>query len=68
MDEKKKTALGRPMKGQDRRLQVAVYVTGSTLDTIDEYVTERQIERRAYSRSDFFNEALEKHMKDLGLV
>jgi hypothetical protein len=47
---------------------VAVYVTGSTLDTIDEYVAERQATQRTYSRSDFFNEALEKHMKDLGIT
>jgi hypothetical protein len=63
-----KRIFGRPLKGKDRRVSIAVYVTGSTVDTIDEYVMERQQTQRTYSRSDFFNEALEKHMKDLGII
>ena len=63
-----KRPYGRPLKGKDRRVSVAVYVTGSTLDTVDDYVRARQQQERAYSRSDFVNEALERHMKDLGIT
>ena len=59
---------GRPLKGKDRRVSVAVYVTGSTLDAIEEYVAERQQTERTYSRSDFVNEALEKYMRGLGIL
>lgn len=60
--------MGRPKKGKDRRIDVKVYITGSVLETIDDYVAERQQERRGYSRSDFFNAAVEKYMQDLGLA
>ena len=66
--EEPKAPLGRPLKGRDRRVQIGVYVAGSVVDAIDAYVEARDIaERRSYSRSDFINEAIEKHMKDLGL-
>lgn len=67
-ENKENKPLGRPMKGKDRRMQIGVYVAGSVIDLIDEYVAERQVTQRSYSRSDFFNEAIEKHMKDLGMI
>jgi hypothetical protein len=60
--------LGRPPKGKDRRIELSVYVAGSTVAILEEYLAERQATERGYSRSDFFNEALEKHMADLGLL
>jgi hypothetical protein len=57
------------MKGKDRRFQIGVYVSGSTIETIDKYVMEHQGAKWGqYSRSDFVNEALEKYMKELGLI
>lgn len=39
MREKKESRpLGRPMKGKDRRMQIGVYVAGSVIDMMDEYV------------------------------
>ncbi|MDR1687455.1 MAG: hypothetical protein LBS21_02440 [Clostridiales bacterium] len=67
-EAKENKPLGRPIKGKDRRMQIAIYVSVSALDTIDAYVEERHREKRSYSRSEFFNEAIEKHMKDLGLL
>ena len=61
-------SLGRPMKGKDRRIQVGVYIPGSVLDTIENYVEQRQATERGYSRSDFINEAITKHMTDLGMI
>jgi hypothetical protein len=67
--ENKRHPLGRPVKGKDRRQQIGVYIPGSVIDTIDDYVADRQADtRRSYSRSDFINEAIEKHMKALGLL
>jgi hypothetical protein len=60
--------LGRPRKGKDRRQQIGVYVTGSVIEVIEGYVANRQATQRAYSRSDFFNEALELYMKEIGLI
>ena len=61
--------LGRPMKGKDRRLQIGVYVAGSVVDIMDAYVEGRKATGQwSYSRSDFINEAIDKHMKDLGLI
>ena len=65
----KKAALGRPRKGKDRRFQVGVYLPGSVVDVIDNYVESQQRERpRQFSRSDFINEAVIKHMADLGIM
>ncbi|MDR3349479.1 MAG: hypothetical protein LBO03_07750 [Acidaminococcales bacterium] len=61
-------SLGRPKKSKDRRIGINCYIAGSLLDAMDEYVAERQRKNKGYSRSDFFNEALEKHMRDLGLL
>lgn len=64
----KKPPLGRPRKGKDRRLQIGVYLPGSLVDIIDEYAENRQAELgKQYSRSDFINEAVEKHMRELGI-
>ena len=60
--------LGRPLKGKDRRLQIGVYVAGSTLDIVDNYINKQQeTVKRQYSRSDFVNEALELYLGELGL-
>ena len=62
-------ALGRPLKGKDRRVQIGVYVAGSVIDMMDGYVAKRQaVEVRSYSRSDFINEAIEQYMTSLGLI
>ena len=67
--DEERPPLGRPLKGKDRRLQIGVYVSGSVIDTIDEYVEEQKAAKKwQYSRSDFINEAIDKHMKDLGLI
>ena len=69
INKEKKPALGRPRKGKDRRLQIGVYIPSSVVDTIDEYVESKQPEMgRQYSRSDFINEAVNKHMRELGII
>jgi cobalamin-dependent methionine synthase I len=68
MNETTNTKLGRPTKGKGRRIELSVYVSNSTIDTVEAYVAERQQTERNYSRSDFFNEAAEKHLQALGLV
>ena len=60
--------VGRPTKGKARRIELSVYVPSGTVDTIEEYVADRQQAERGYSRSDFFNEAIEKHLRDLGIT
>lgn len=60
-------AYGRPMKGKSRRTPITVHSSVGLLDTIDEYVTERDAEEAsAYSRSDFFNEAALFYLQHLG--
>ena len=60
---------GRPMKGKTRRTPVTIQVAVGLLDIIDEYVEERDArEIAAYSRSDFFNEALRTYMKAKGML
>jgi len=66
--DKERKPLGRPLKGKERRFQVGVYLSAYITDRIDAYVAERQISERGYSRSDFINEAVEKHMTDIGLT
>lgn len=68
MSADNKPALGRPIKGKDRRVSIALYITSSLIEPIDEYVRNRQnAGERSYSRSEFINEAIEKHMRDVGL-
>lgn len=58
---------GRPLKGKSRRVPITVHSTIGVLDAIDDYVEERDSqEQRAYSRSDFFNEAALLYLKQLG--
>lgn len=58
---------GRPLKGKSRRVPITVHSTIGVLDAIDDYVEERDSqEERAYSRSDFFNEAALLYLKQLG--
>ena len=49
---------GRKFKGASRRVPITVHAPLDRLDAIDEYVEERrQQEGKAYSRSDFYEEA-----------
>lgn len=51
-------AYGRKLKGTSRRVPITVHTPLDRLDAIDEYVEERrQQEGKAYSRSDFYEEA-----------
>ena len=60
---------GRPLKGRERRIQVGVYMMPNVVDMIDDYIAERYDPKKGqYSRSEFINEAVEKHMRDLGLI
>ena len=58
---------GRPLKGKTRRVPITVHAATGMLDIIDEYVEEKnQQQERAYSRSDFYNEAAVLYMGHLG--
>lgn len=60
---------GRPLKGKTRRVPITVHSSVGMLDIIDEYVEERdRQEEKAYSRSDFYNEAAVAYLKILGRV
>jgi hypothetical protein len=63
-----KKQMGRPKKLKDRRATVTFYITGSLLDTVDEYVDGRKAENRDYSRSDFANEAFQRYLRELGIA
>ncbi len=58
---------GRPLKGKTRRVPITVHAAMGMLETIEEYVEERnQQQEGAYSRSDFYNEAAVLYLKHLG--
>lgn len=58
---------GRPLKGKTRRVPITVHAAMGILETIEEYVEERnQQQEGAYSRSDFYNEAAVLYLKHLG--
>ncbi|MEA4832431.1 hypothetical protein SDC9_159680 [bioreactor metagenome] len=60
---------GRPMKGATRRIPITIHTTTGMIDTIDAYVDEQRREgHRAYSRSDFFNEAVTLYLHQLALT
>lgn len=60
-------AYGRKLKGTSRRVPITVHAPLDRLDMIDEYVDERrQQEGKAYSRSDFYEEAVQFYLKHLG--
>ncbi len=59
---------GRPMKGKYRRVPATVHIPTGTLDIIDEYLEERNAhDGTKITRSDFIVEAIEAHLKKLGL-
>lgn len=57
---------GRPLKGKTKRAPITVHAAMGMIETIDEYVKERnQQQETAYSRSDFYNEAAVLFLKHL---
>lgn len=59
---------GRPMKGKFRRVPATVHIPTGVLDIIDEYLEERNAQDGTkITRSDFIVEAIEAHIKKLGL-
>lgn len=59
---------GRPMKGKYRRVPATVHIPTGVLDIIDEYLEERNAQDGTkITRSDFIVEAIEAHIKKLGL-
>lgn len=58
---------GRPMKGKTRRIPITIHTTEPMLTAIDKYVADRdRQEDRAYTRSDFWNEAAGALLRQLG--
>ena len=58
---------GRPLKGKTKRAPITVHAAVGMIEMIDEYVKERkQQQERAYSRSDFYNEAAVLYLKHAG--
>lgn len=58
---------GRKFKGASRRVPITVHAPLDRLDAIDEYVEERRRqEGKAYSRSDFYEEAAALYLEKLG--
>ncbi len=58
---------GRPLKGKSRRIPITVHAPLDTLELIDAYTDERiQEGNGAYSRSDFYMEAAQIYLKQLG--
>lgn len=59
---------GRPMKGKFRRVPATVHIPTGVLDIIDDYLEERNAQDGTkITRSDFIVEAIEAHIKKLGL-
>ena len=62
-------AYGRKLKGTSRRVPITVHEPLDRLDAIDEYVEERrQQEGKAYSRSDFYEEAAALYLEKLNNI
>lgn len=62
-------AYGRKLKGTSRRVPITVHAPLDRLDMIDEYVEERrQQDGKAYSRSDFYEEAAALYLEKLGKI
>ena len=57
------SAMGRPKKLKDKRRLYSIYVDEATMTAVDEFVHQRKQEDKAYSRSDFFNEAAEAYLE-----
>ena len=61
-------AYGRPMKGKFRRVPATVHIPTGVLDIIDNYLEEiNERDGTKITRSDFIVEAIEEHIKKLGL-
>lgn len=59
---------GRPMKGKFRRVPATVHIPTGVLDIIDNYLEEiNERDGTKITRSDFIVEAIEEHIKKLGL-
>ncbi len=57
------------MKGKYRRVPATVHIPTGTLDIIDEYLEERNAkDGTKITRSDFIVEAIDDHLKKLGLA
>lgn len=60
-------AYGRRLKGATRRVPITVHAPLDRLEQIDAYVYERNKEEgKAYSRSDFYEEAARIYLEQLG--
>lgn len=61
-------AYGRPMKGKFRRVPATVHIPTGVLDIIDTFLEEsNERDGTKVTRSDFIVEAIEEHIKRLGL-
>lgn len=61
-------AYGRPMKNTTRRIPITVHIPVGTLGVIDDYVREQtETSGTAYSRSDFYNEAVALLLQSKGI-
>lgn len=59
---------GRPMKGKFRRVPATVHIPTGVLDIIDTHLEEiNERDGTKITRSDFIVEAIEEHIKKLGL-
>lgn len=59
---------GRPMKGKFRRVPATVHIPTGVLDIIDNHLEEiNERDGTKITRSDFIVEAIEEHIKKLGL-
>ena len=59
---------GRPMKGKFRRVPATVHIPTGVLDIIDNHLEEiNERDGTKVTRSDFIVEAIEEHIKRLGL-
>ena len=58
------TTYGRPFKGATRRFPIVIQAQSGLIDQIDALVAEKS-DIKAYSRSEFFNEAAEHYLAHL---
>lgn len=61
--------LGRPLKGKKKRIQITIYADMDVLNALDELVYQQQMAGdRSASRSEEYNKAMKKHLRDLGIL
>lgn len=61
------TTLGRPYKGEGRRVQATIYADNKILEAVEKYARERKMAgERDYSRSEFYHEAAAAMLRVLG--